>query len=171
MPGRLGIPEEGSVSPQRVKVLGGLGLGSGALWGGARTGPWDRHAGRAQGPRGRDPKAKWGRGALGGGVSASREAPGARGRVGVWVSGGGACRRPGAASLRGAGVPSSSPRRPAPRPPSLPALTAGRAGAGAGWRRRPGRPGRSCSGRGCPRRGSPHTGGGTRPAARPAAPP
>lgn len=64
------------------------------------------------------------------------------GRLGLWG------RRLPPPRLRvtegGGGSPATSPRRPAPRPPALPALTAGRAGAGAEWRRRPGRPGRSC---------------------------
>lgn len=56
------------------------------------------------------------------------EALGARGRVGVSASGGGACRRPGSASLSGAGVPTSSPRRPAPRPAARPPGTHSRSG-------------------------------------------
>jgi hypothetical protein len=93
-----------------------------------------------------------------GGPAPRSEAAGVRSRT----SQGGACHR----VIEGSGGPQPRVLARAPR-----ALTAGRAGAGAGWRRKPGRPGRSCSGRGCPRRGSPRTGGDTRPGERPAAPP
>ena len=71
------------------------------------------------------------RGQVGEGCAGSeglREALGAHGRVGVLAPGGGACRSPVSASLRGAGVPSSSPRRPAPRPAARPPSTHSRSG-------------------------------------------
>ena len=169
--GDLGSPSESqglrglSVPLAEISALwaGSVPLGHGPVGG---TGSVSQGAGRGLVGKGGPP--------LGGGGSVPPKSFGAVGRVGVSVSGGRRLPPPGLRVTEGGGGPQlgpAPPYSPARPPPPTPALTAGRAGAGAGWRRRPGRPGRSCSGRGCPRRGSPRTGGGTRPAARPAAPP